>query len=101
MVDMAADPERQVGLLRLEPVDLPLQDIERVGVVVARGPEELLVARVPRKTASGRSRKTIDASAKYAYRSSSSRRLDIRSPAAAASTTSSVSTAPGSVAGRR
>ena len=46
VVDMAADPERQVDLLRLEPGDLLAKQLERRVVVGARHPEQLLVALV-------------------------------------------------------
>ena len=46
VVDMTADTERQVDLLRLEPGDLPAEELERGVVVGARHPEQLVVALV-------------------------------------------------------
>jgi hypothetical protein len=64
VVDVAADAEREVDPLRLEPIDLGAQLVERRLVVVTRRPEQLGVALVAAEDRVGRSRKTIDASAK-------------------------------------
>ena len=46
VIDVAADAERQVDLLRLEPGDLLREQLERGVVVGARHPEQLVVALV-------------------------------------------------------
>ncbi len=46
VVDVPADAEREVDLLRLEPGDLAAQQLDRRGVVGARAAEQLLVALV-------------------------------------------------------
>ena len=46
VIDVAADAEREVDLLRLEPGDLAAEQVERGVVVGARSAEELLVALV-------------------------------------------------------
>jgi len=49
MVDVVADTQREVELLRLEPGDLAAEDLVRRLVVVARRGEELVVALVAAK----------------------------------------------------
>jgi hypothetical protein len=46
MVDVVADPEREVHVLGLEPLDLATQDLERVDVLFARHAQQLVVALV-------------------------------------------------------
>ena len=46
VVDVVADPEREVQLLRLEPDDLAAEDVERRVVVGAGRVQELVVVRV-------------------------------------------------------
>src|SRR3954469_1313213 len=44
MIDMTTDAERQIDLLRLEPRDLPAEDLDRSVIVDARRAEQLVVA---------------------------------------------------------
>ena len=94
VVDVVADPERQVQLLRLEPGDLAAKELERRRVVVARRVQELLVALVAAEDRVGQVEEDDRCLGERGERLVLEPALAMTSPAAAASTSSSVVTAP-------